>query len=393
MQKFNWLDVANEELVNSIYNALEIPTDSDKEGVRILLAKLFEIFGGFPLLDDSLQDDSFNKIAIGLLDDALREAFANDIVPYQTQGTTLRPCIDSPFKSQIILGDLVHINWCTEEDLSALPELGPSLARRIIDERRCNGAFIGGEDLAKRVTGIGENTATKLLRRLRFSHRPTVVPSPTDVFDLIKVLVDKTGASAEEGLRRILEYALTVLGTRNRNRWYADQLYDYTPDLNKHDCSWISLLRGSEYYYWLSEAIDNAVERIDMAMFHIAMPAEKHPTRLLLDKLIEARKRGVEVRVLLDRDRQEDVYKSTIINQDALDTLKEGGIDARFDTEDKLLHSKFLIIDSDISVIGSHNWSAGSYFCYDDLTTVLNSESFAQELRQRFEKLWTAKEN
>jgi phosphatidylserine/phosphatidylglycerophosphate/cardiolipin synthase-like enzyme len=129
-----------------------------------------------------------------------------------------------------------------------------------------------------------------------------------------------------------------------------------------------------------------------MAMFHVAMPADNHPTRLLLNKLIDAKKRGVEVRVLLDRDRKEDIFKSTIINLNALETLKANGIDARFDTEDKLLHSKFLVLDSKIAIVGSHNWSAGSYFNYDDMTMVINSENFAQELRQRFEKLWAATE-
>ena len=392
MQQFNWLDMANDELVASICDALEVNTDSTRKEVRKLLARLFEIVGGFPFLDGSLTDDAYKQISIGLLDDALREAFAKDIVSHQSRGTILEDCNSSPLRSQIMLGELVHINWCTEKELSDLPEIGQGLARRIIDERRHNGAFKGGEDLSKRVPGIGEHTATKLLRRLRFGQRPSAIPFPHDIIELVKFLVGKTGVSPDEGLHRILEYAITDLGAKKRIRWYSDQYYDYNPPVVKHACPWIGILRGSEYYYWLSDVFDKAEEKIDMAMFHVAMPAENHPTRLLVDKLIDAKNRGVEVRVLLDRDRKEDVYKSTIINFDALGALKAGGIDARFDTEDRLLHSKFLVLDSKIAIVGSHNWSAGSYFNYDDVTMVINSESFAQELRQRFEQLWTTTE-
>ncbi len=389
MQQFNWLDMADVELVTSICDALEVNTDSIREEVRKLLARLFEIVGGFPFLDGPLTDDAYKQISRGLLEDALREAFAKDMVSHQSSGTILEDCNSSPLRSQIILGELVHINWCSEKELSDLPEIGQGLALRIIEERRRNGAFKGSGDLSERVSGIGEHTAIKLLRRLRFGQRPSAIPFPQDVIELVKFLVGKTDVSPDEGLRRILEYAITDLGAKKRIRWYADQHYDYNPPVVKHACSWIGILRGCAYYYWLSDAFDKAEGRIDMAMFHVAMPAENHPTRLLVDKLINAKNRGVEVRVLLDRDRKEDVYKSTIINLNALEALKAGGIDARFDTEDKLLHSKFLVLDSKIAVVGSHNWSAGSYFNYDDISMVINSESFAQELRQRFEQLWT----
>lgn len=392
MQQFNWPDMVNDELVTSICDKLSVNMTSTREEVRKLLGRLFEIVGGFPFLDSPLTDEAYRQIARGLLDDALREAYAKDIATHKEGGTILEDCDYSPIRYQIMLGELVHINWCTEKELSDLPDIGPKLAEKIIEERRRNGAFKSGEELSGRVSGIGEQTVTKLLRRIRFGQRPTAAPFPRDVIELVKFLADKTGASPDEGLRQILEYAITYLGTKKRIRWYADQYYDYSPPVVNHKCSWIGILRDSQYYYWLSDAIDKAKEKIDMAMFHIAMPAENHPTRLLLDKLIAAKKRGVEVRVLLDRDREEDVYKSTIINTDALETLKAGGVDARFDTEDRLLHSKFLVLDSVTAIVGSHNWSAGSYFNYDDITMVINSKSFAEELRQRFEQLWAVVE-
>ena len=59
------------------------------------------------------------------------------------------------------------------------------------------------------------------------------------------------------------------------------------------------------------------------------------------------------------------------------------------DAVDKLLHSKFLIVD-DLIVIGSHNWSAGSYFHFDDWSVVVKSPGFTQEISTRFDSLWDA---
>ena len=61
----------------------------------------------------------------------------------------------------------------------------------------------------------------------------------------------------------------------------------------------------------------------------------------------------------------------------------------RTDKASRLLHSKFLVIDQRLCVVGSHNWSAGSYFNFDDLTLAIASTSLADALRTRFDALWT----
>ena len=57
---------------------------------------------------------------------------------------------------------LVDINRAAQSELETLPGIGPAMARRIIDYREQNGAFLSPEDLTK-VKGIGEKTLEKLL--------------------------------------------------------------------------------------------------------------------------------------------------------------------------------------------------------------------------------------
>ena len=58
-------------------------------------------------------------------------------------------------------GGRVDLNRATAKELEALPGIGPSLARAIVEDRRENGPFRGVRDL-ERVSGIGPATARKL---------------------------------------------------------------------------------------------------------------------------------------------------------------------------------------------------------------------------------------
>lgn len=55
----------------------------------------------------------------------------------------------------------VDINKASAADLSKVPGIGPSLAKRIVDFREKNGAFGRVEDLVK-VQGIGEKSLQRL---------------------------------------------------------------------------------------------------------------------------------------------------------------------------------------------------------------------------------------
>jgi phosphatidylserine/phosphatidylglycerophosphate/cardiolipin synthase-like enzyme len=123
-------------------------------------------------------------------------------------------------------------------------------------------------------------------------------------------------------------------------------------------------------------------------MFHIAMPGSTHPTRRLLDALAAAHDRGVRVRVLVDRDR---AARSVQLYGDQRgrrqlparcgceSSCRRGAQAAAFEIPG---HRR------GPTIIGSHNWSAGSYFGFDDLSVDVASTAFARVTRQRFEDLW-----
>jgi competence protein ComEA len=64
---------------------------------------------------------------------------------------------------------LVDINQADWPELAVLPEIGPTLAQRIVDSRETSGPFVDHEDL-RRVRGIGPLTLDRM--------RPYLLPMP-----------------------------------------------------------------------------------------------------------------------------------------------------------------------------------------------------------------------
>ncbi|MCF7887661.1 MAG: hypothetical protein K9L76_00125 [Candidatus Omnitrophica bacterium] len=77
---------------------------------------------------------------------------------------------------------------------------------------------------------------------------------------------------------------------------------------------------------------------------------ESNPVNVLVDDLIAAEDRGVDVKVVLEDSK----FKASRL---AYQKLKDSGVDVYFDTPKELLHVKGVAIDDKYIFIGSANWS------------------------------------
>ncbi len=149
------------------------------------------------------------------------------------------------------------------------------------------------------------------------------------------------------------------------------------------------------YFEVARNEIQRAESSIRLYMYLIALPPNRLNSKVyrLVDALVEAKDRGVDVQVMLDRNidwKDESnlgFWDSAGKNARAYSYLREKGISAYFDDEAIFTHAKVLVIDRKTVILGSANWSEAALARNLEANVLIRSEEFAKEVLERFEGL------
>jgi phosphatidylserine/phosphatidylglycerophosphate/cardiolipin synthase-like enzyme len=174
---------------------------------------------------------------------------------------------------------------------------------------------------------------------------------------------------------------------------YANALWnapDKVPQLEPVSVPEIGLVRtlhDGDYFGQAHPLIQEAKERILLLIYAIHLNPDYPDSDIhkLATALVEARKRGVEVRVILEVSD----YNHTLndMNQVAADTLATGCVDVRFEPIEQISHAKLLIVD-DTAVVGSNNWGYGGLYLYHEVGSVTVNADVLAKLTTYFEGIW-----
>lgn len=141
----------------------------------------------------------------------------------------------------------------------------------------------------------------------------------------------------------------------------------------------VELLQDREYFETLLASIREAKSEIVMAFFLFKTNGyeSSYPDRIL-NELIEAARRGVRIRVILERG---DNPKSQVDanNRETALRLKEGGIDISFDNPGRTTHTKVLVIDQRYTLLGSHNLTSSALKYNNEISVLVDSPKIAKE--------------
>ena len=117
--------------------------------------------------------------------------------------------------------------------------------------------------------------------------------------------------------------------------------------LNAHT----EVLTGKTYQKVVYKYFSQAEKSITVAMYFIILePNGQGPINELVDELVKAKKRGVDVKVILENSKIRE-------NRLAYEKLRDNGVNIHFDTPKQLLHIKGVVIDERYVFLGSANWS------------------------------------
>ena len=99
------------------------------------------------------------------------------------------------------------------------------------------------------------------------------------------------------------------------------------------------------------------------------------------DALIDAHKRGIDVKVILDRHNQEEGSE--------YDRLVQAGVPVRLHQGSGLMHNKVAIIDGSIAITGSYNWTGSAENENDENLLVIKSAKVSSTYEEEFDRIWS----
>lgn len=121
---------------------------------------------------------------------------------------------------------------------------------------------------------------------------------------------------------------------------------------------------------------DHARRYIYVAVYTITFPP-------IVKALIEAKKRGVDVRVITDRGQGNDPKQ-----QRALGLLRSADIPIRVNQHDGLMHLKQVVIDDEINTTGSMNQTTSGHRYNDERLDVIADRAISIKARDKFLAMW-----
>jgi phosphatidylserine/phosphatidylglycerophosphate/cardiolipin synthase-like enzyme len=141
------------------------------------------------------------------------------------------------------------------------------------------------------------------------------------------------------------------------------------------------LLINEDYFPALIKAIDEAQSEIFISIFSFKTGVHKnsYPDRIL-GHLAKAVKRGVNVKVILETTgRPDDELNAQ--NRQTGKLLEEKGVKVYFDSPRTTTHTKLIVIDERVVILGSHNLTQAALKYNNEISIMLSRPDLAKRAR------------
>ena len=155
-------------------------------------------------------------------------------------------------------------------------------------------------------------------------------------------------------------------------------------------------LSGDKYFPRVRDALRNARKSIYMVMYFVNFDpkSRKFPVTELVEEVVNAHKRGVKVRVILDQNisfaewkGRSGKWEKEEKNISLFEYFKKQGIEAYYDNLFVVTHSKSIVIDEEIVVLGSANWTESSLRRNWETSCLIRSKKLAEEFLKYFSEV------
>ncbi len=100
--------------------------------------------------------------------------------------------------------------------------------------------------------------------------------------------------------------------------------------------------------------------------------------------ILEARDRGIDIKIFLDRSQVKAKYSRSRY-------FVQNGLEVRISSNSYIMHNKFAIIDNEVVITGSYNWTASAGERNDENLLVIDDNYIVERYQDYFNSLWDNK--
>ena len=131
---------------------------------------------------------------------------------------------------------------------------------------------------------------------------------------------------------------------------------------------------GNDILDAITEQLQQCTNSLDICVFTLSDDR-------ILDAIVACYRDGITIRVLSDNDKQYDRGSD-------IRTLSDAGVDVRVDVSDAHMHHKFMVVDEQIVVTGSYNWTRSAATRNAENIVIIDDQSTAESFLEEYERLW-----
>jgi phosphatidylserine/phosphatidylglycerophosphate/cardiolipin synthase-like enzyme len=149
----------------------------------------------------------------------------------------------------------------------------------------------------------------------------------------------------------------------------------------------VQLVTDAQYFQVAKKMIQEAKSLIQVMMFEMGYYDRypNTPSNLLVKELIDAKKRGVKVEVILEVREGRD--RTTERNRNTGKILSSGGVEVIYDPPSKTTHAKLMVVDRHLTLLGSTNWTYYALTNNNEVSVLIRSKEVAKVLVDYFNQV------
>lgn len=138
---------------------------------------------------------------------------------------------------------------------------------------------------------------------------------------------------------------------------------------------------GSDDYHTTALRLIAGARRRVSVVLYVARLDEDGPVMRLVAALGEAARRGVAVRVVLDRGRDWRTGATDPKHEEVAGHLRRAGVRVVLDEEERTTHAKVLVVDDRQVVVGSHNWTRSALIANREWSLLIDDPAIAARIQ------------